>query len=438
MKELDKRIKRKIGALGLLGLFVAMVFAQNAISHAPAQVSWDVGGNAFGGTTTQTLGTTTNDNLAIVANSIQGVVIDGTINVGHVGIGMGGALPTARLHVVGVGNTQATTTFSLMDSGWTQLMVVEDGGNVGIGTASPDNLLDIEKSGTAKSNIDIFHITNSVNAADMDGTETSILFNQWYYDASTPAVADAGRITVGTETDWTSTVSTQDGYMAIHTVKDGSVSEQVRITCDGNVGIGTTGPDARLDVLDSSNSQLRLTHTDGSTYTDFTVDTNHDLLIQPSSTGQIKLQPTTDSTDFFQVLDANGGDPILNVDATNERVGIGISPQATLHIDGDVAFGQGLELTISGGAVTVTHSYHHIDTESDAGTDDLVTINGGYAGQILIIRNSHATRDVVARDYTGGAGNLLLAGDFTMQGTTDTLTLIYSGANWLEISRSDN
>ena len=35
------------------------------------------------------------------------------------------------------------------------------------------------------------------------------------------------------------------------------------------------------------------------------------------------FQPIADSTTFFQVLDANGGTPIFNVDSTNERVGIG-------------------------------------------------------------------------------------------------------------------
>jgi hypothetical protein len=92
----------------------------------------------------------------------------------------------------------------------------------------------------------------------------------------------------------------------------------------GDVGIGkAVAPDATLEILDTAQAQLRLTHTEDTKFADFTLDTNHDLTIKPSSTGQIILQPTTDSTDFFQVLDADGGDPILNVDATNERVGIG-------------------------------------------------------------------------------------------------------------------
>ena len=45
------------------------------------------------------------------------------------------------------------------------------------------------------------------------------------------------------------------------------------------------------------------------------------------------FQPTVDSTTAFQILDADGGTPIFNVDSTNERVGIGTnSPDSLLEI----------------------------------------------------------------------------------------------------------
>jgi hypothetical protein len=101
----------------------------------------------------------------------------------------------------------------------------------------------------------------------------------------------------------------------------------------GNVGIGASTPVGKLESVSSTLAQLRLTHTFSSKFADFTVDTNHDLTIKPSSTGQIKLQPTTDSVDFFQVLDADGGTPVLNVDVLNERVGISnAAPSSRLHI----------------------------------------------------------------------------------------------------------
>src|SRR5258706_6064857 len=51
------------------------------------------------------------------------------------------------------------------------------------------------------------------------------------------------------------------------------------------LGIGTVSPDVprrRLDVLDASNPQFRITHTDNSVYTDFQTDASGNLIISPS------------------------------------------------------------------------------------------------------------------------------------------------------------
>ena len=96
----------------------------------------------------------------------------------------------------------------------------------------------------------------------------------------------------------------------------------------------------------------------------------------------------------------------------------------------------GGELTIAAGAITATHRYHPVDTEADAATDDLVTINGGkYIGQLLTLVAIDATHTVVCKD---GTGNLQLNGDFSLDNSQDTITLVWNGGNWLEVSRSDN
>ena len=130
-----------------------------------------------------------------------------------------------------------------------------DGANkrIGIGenVIAPASTLEVAETGSATGQKDIFSITNKGNAASMINTRTGLLFNQFYYDASTPAVAKAASLVVGTETNWTSPNSTQDSFMAFNT-KDGSVSanpaERVRITSAGNVGIGTAAPTEKLDV----------------------------------------------------------------------------------------------------------------------------------------------------------------------------------------------
>ncbi|MCP5006517.1 MAG: hypothetical protein GY941_21645 [Planctomycetes bacterium] len=47
------------------------------------------------------------------------------------------------------------------------------------------------------------------------------------------------------------------------------------------------------------------------------------------------FQPAVDSVTFFQVLDADGGTPVLNVDTVGEKVGIGTAgPLTPLHVNG--------------------------------------------------------------------------------------------------------
>ncbi|MCP4083178.1 MAG: hypothetical protein GY743_23395 [Planctomycetaceae bacterium] len=181
---------------------------------------------------------------------------------------------------------------------------------------------------------------------------------------------------------------------------------------DGYVEINKSGgADARLEILDDSEPQLRLTYEDGVKIVDFTLDTNHDLTITPSSTGQIKLQPTTDSIDFFQVLDADGGTPVFNVDSTNERVGIGNAAPTTP-----------LDVT---GTVTITDNIVHAgDTDTlMAFTTDAISFD---AGGINLLTLTEAAQDVVDIGDVAGSGDVDI--DFNdsqmfLTGSSGVLTL---------------
>ena len=54
---------------------------------------------------------------------------------------------------------------------------------------------------------------------------------------------------------------------------------------------------------------------------------------------------------------------------------------------------------------------------------------------MLILRAANNSRTVVVKDNTG---NLKLTADFSLDNANDALVLIYSGSNWLEVSRADN
>jgi hypothetical protein len=92
-------------------------------------------------------------------------------------------------------------------------------------------------------------------------------------------------------------------------------------------------------------------------------------------------------------------------------------------------------LGIVGGAITVTDSWHKVDTEGLTGTDNLETILGGEEGDILVLTAAHDSRTVSVRDNTG---NCRLAGNFNLDHTFDTITLMFNGTFWLELARSNN
>lgn len=100
---------------------------------------------------------------------------------------------------------------------------------------------------------------------------------------------------------------------------------------------------------------------------------------------------------------------------------------------------RGPDLTISSGVITATHTYHRVETEGTAATDDLDTITAGKDGQLLILRSSFLSRDPTLKH---GTGNLALAGgaDFTLANEEDKIMLIYDSdvSKWCEISRSTN
>ena len=93
------------------------------------------------------------------------------------------------------------------------------------------------------------------------------------------------------------------------------------------------------------------------------------------------------------------------------------------------------ELTIASGVITVWDDYHLVDTEGDASSDDLTTINGGQHGQVLILRAADSGRTVSVAE----GGNINLASSpRALDNTSDTIMLLYDGSSWLELSFSNN
>ena len=90
-------------------------------------------------------------------------------------------------------------------------------------------------------------------------------------------------------------------------------------------------------------------------------------------------------------------------------------------------------LTLSGTSITVTDTYVSVTAEAAQTLDSLATINGGEAGDLLIL--TAADTDDIFIDVDGGNIN---GTDRTLDGTGDTWFAVFDGTNWTEISFSDN
>ena len=110
------------------------------------------------------------------------------------------------------------------------------GGSVNIYGQQTTNIVG---AGAVTGTFNLLSINNTANAVAMTATGTAIVFNQYYYDATTPAAADAGRIAMVTEGNWTSTASTQDAYMSFETALDGTVTQKAAISSKGVLSIGS-------------------------------------------------------------------------------------------------------------------------------------------------------------------------------------------------------
>jgi hypothetical protein len=140
----------------------------------------------------------------------------------------------------------------------------------------------------------------------------------------------------------------------------------------------------------------------------------------------------TDTNEWSDLFLAEGGAISWdNGDVTLTQTG------SSLTVAGGVLAVARGALTIASGVITANSSFHTIDTEASAASDDLDTINGGVDGAVLYVRALNSARTVVLKD---GTGNIQGPGDVTLDNNQDIAHLIYDSAHaaWLVVSVSNN
>jgi hypothetical protein len=189
---------------------------------------------------------------------------------------------------------------AISTNGSRRLYVASDG-KVGIETSSPTHKLDVRESGTVAAVVDVARISTGAGST----AESRLLFGTF---------ANTVNAAIGAQT-----LSETAGVLKFYVDASDVLTERMRITSTGRLGLGTSSPTARLDVGNIAGNV---------TAGDFTVDTTNGSAVvtvgRLSSTGG-------DSTNFRVRNRANG--EVFFVDGVNGRVGIGSnSPSQPLHI----------------------------------------------------------------------------------------------------------
>jgi hypothetical protein len=260
-------------------LQVAGAFYQNGTSFT----NYFDGDTKFGGSNSYSTIVKANGNVGIGTTSPEY-----TLDVaGVIRVGSGGSIQpllsrdtsTGGLVVSSVGNSG---DFIFKGSGGSEKFRIRDTGNVGIGTTSPNQGLHVVDAGgivaefeSSNNSVSTLQLTNSSGDSAYFGVaSTSLTLGVGAFDSNDLRITSGGNVGIGTTSPgakldvagqiitsdsvrFTANVSTPTGNSvfrpASNTLAIGTNSaERMRITSDGNVGIGTTSPSAKLHVQGTS------------------------------------------------------------------------------------------------------------------------------------------------------------------------------------------
>lgn len=206
-------------------------------------------------------------------------------------------------------------------------MRITEGGHVGIGNNNPIADLDMLHTDNAPMHVQLA-VPGTGNAQEV-ALDLVSKTDPGYVLGDTANSKGWKFLVVG---DAFSDAAKQNDFGLIHW--DGSTwADRIWIEhSDGHVGLGTTTPAARLDIIDTSDSQLRLSY-DTEAFHSFNVSSDGSMAWTPRGTNadiSIDFTSATDG-DFF----INEND--FYVDTSAGRVGIGTAtPQALLDVNGDL------------------------------------------------------------------------------------------------------
>ena len=245
-------------------------------------------------------------------------------------------------------------------------------GNVGIGTESPSSKLEVD-AGAGEVLAGDFHAgtTSSIRIRSEGGKDLQLI-----------AGTNGALISV----------SGSSGFLAFATDSDNNLSspsnERMRIASTGNIGMGTSSPTEKLDVVGSGIFTGDITAASG-TFTDGLTIGTGTVTITPES---ISLPILTVTESIFLGQNTTLSDTITAVTGTfTDRVGIGTnSPTDKLHIE-ESTIGTPASVLVhhSDGTSSTNHAQLTLQTETAFGGDPRIhfVVGGQGAGWTVGVDN---------------------------------------------------
>jgi hypothetical protein len=236
------------------------------------------------------------------------------------------------------------TTMLFGVSGSTRL-AINSTGSVGIGTTSPDALLTV--AGTNQSLGGAFNTYGNALIYSTDSYAInkggSLSFGGKYNASGTP-IETFARIHGKKES---ATDGATSGYLSFETTNDATalLTERMRITSTGNVGIGTTSPQRQFVVSNGGAEGLEISAGSGrTTIISYNRSTSAWLpLVLTEGTGNVLIGTTTDNGNKLQV---NGSISAGNISAGTLSVSAVIASSGFRSYAGSVSLASGASATI--------------------------------------------------------------------------------------------